>query len=459
MHDYSEFLDAKTHSESSCGFQPIEIPDCLHDTQRALANWSIWRGRAAIFADCGLGKSLIELVWANNINRYAGKPVLVACPLAVAGQMVREAEKFGIEAKRSFRGEIGSGIVVTNYDRLHLFSPNDFCGFVGDESGILKNFEGSTKQAVTDFMRKMKYRLLATATPSPNDYIELGTHSEALGGLGYMDMLGMFFKNDQNSLHPSQRGRGNDAWYGCKWRFKSHAERHFWRWMCSWSRAVRRPSDLGFDDGPFVLPELIVNQHTVQSNRPMDGFLFPVAAVGLKEQKQERKHTIRERCEKVAELVQDSESALCWCHLNPEGDLLTKIIDGAVQVSGRDSDEEKEEKFLAFERGEIRVLVTKPQIAGFGLNWQHCNHMTFFPSHSFEQYYQGVRRCWRFGQTKPVKVDIVTSEGECNVMANLQRKADAAERMFENLVKEMNAELKIERKNIFISRMESPLWW
>jgi hypothetical protein len=168
MHDYSEFLDAKTHSESGCGFQPIEIPYCLHDTQRALANWSIWRGRAAIFADCGLGKSLIELVWANNINRYAGKPVLVACPLAVAGQMVREAEKFGIEAKRSFRGEIGSGIVVTNYDRLHLFSPNDFCGFVGDESGILKNFEGSTKQAVTDFMRKMKYRLLATATPSPS---------------------------------------------------------------------------------------------------------------------------------------------------------------------------------------------------------------------------------------------------------------------------------------------------
>jgi len=330
---------------------------------------------------------------------------------------------------------------------------------VCDESSILKNFEGQTKAAITEFMLKMPYRLLCTATASPNDFIELGTSSEALGELGYMDMLGMFFKNDQNSLHPTMRGRHNTSWYCGSWRFKRHAERDFWRWVCSWARACRRPSDLGFDDKKFVLPELIENETVVKASRPMDGFLFVIPARGLHEQRQERKHTNVERCEEAAYKVNDTgKSAVCWCHLNKEADLIERLVPDALQISGSMSDELKEERFLAFTSGELRVLVIKPVIGSFGLNWQHCSHMTFFPSHSFEQYYQGVRRCWRFGQKNPVVVDCITTEGEQDVLANLKRKASAADVMFTALVEEMNSELKIKRSTEFTKETEVPQW-
>lgn len=454
---YEEFLGGKAQLIGNQGFKPAYHPDFLFDFQRFLFDWSVQKGRSALFADCGMGKTPLQLAWAESVVRHTNKPVLIATPLAVARQTVREGAKFRIECHVSRDGQVKPNITVVNYEQLHKFDPSQFSGMVCDESSILKNFDGEIKATVTEFMRKMPYRLLCTATAAPNDHIEFGTSSEALGGLGYMDMLGMFFKNDQNSLHPSTRTRGS-AWYGCKWRFKPHAERPFWQWLCSWARAVRKPSDLGFDDGRFVLPKLHVHQHIVAASRPLDGYLFTVPAHGLSEQRAERSHTIEERCERMTELVTAQPRSVAWCHLNSEGDLLEKLIPGAVQVSGSDSDEEKEEKFSAFESGQAKYLVTKAKIAGFGLNWQHCHHTAMFPSHSFEQYYQSVRRFWRFGQEKEVTVDLVSTEGESDVMQNLQRKADATDKMFAMIVTEMNNELHRQADEDFPKQLEVPKW-
>ena len=460
---YRDFLDRKTQDGSATGFKPVWMPDFLFDFQAALVEWAIEKGRAAHFADCGLGKTPMQLVWAENVVRHANKPVLLLTPLAVSAQTVAEGEKFGIECRRQREGEAWVGINVTNYERLHYFNPSDFAGVVCDESSILKSFDGARRQEITEFMRKMPYRLLCTATAAPNDYIELGTSSEALGELGYMDMLQRFFKNDQNnSIKPTiYRNRGQNFQQlddRAKWRFKGHAEIPYWRWITSWARACRKPSDLGFDDGRFVLPPLIENQYTVESRTLPDGALFPMPAVSLPEQREERRRTIQERCEKVAELVDDGEQALIWCHLNDEGNLLEDLIPDAEQVSGEDEDEEKEEKFLAFAHGEIRDLITKPKIGAWGLNFQNCAHITSFPSHSFEQYYQAIRRCWRFGQKRTVRADMVTTEGEKDVMDNLQRKARAADRMFSALVAEMNHALHLGRVNTFTNEMEVPVW-
>jgi len=462
--DYLSFLDSKSQYVGNDGFEVLSLPSFLMDFQADLVSYSLRKGRSGIFADCGLGKTPMQLVWADQVVRHANGRVLILTPLAVSAQTIEEAAKFGIEAHRSHHGEItGPGIYVTNYERLRHFTPSDFVGVVCDESSILKSFDGATRGAVTQFMRTIPYRLLCTATAAPNDYIELGTSSEALGYLGYTDMLQRFFKNDQNTVKPMvYRHAGqnfaklDDA---AKWRFKGHAEKQFWKWVCSWARACRRPSDLGFDDSRFILPPLVEQEHLVAVETRADGMLFNLPAVGLKEQREERRRSIRERCERVATLVNDTgEPALVWCHLNDEGDLLDELIPDALQVSGQDSDEAKEEAFMAFARGQARVLVTKPKIGAWGLNFQHCSHVTFFPSHSFEQYYQGVRRCWRFGQMRPVKVDIVTTEGEQNVMKNLQRKALAADKMFDNLVHEMHAAMSIERDNRFIHRETVPSW-
>ena len=451
--NYDKFLDQKLHIRNDHGFEPSWLPDFLFDFQKALVEWSLRKGRSAIFADCGLGKTPMELVWAQNVVRKANGRVLNLTPLAVAHQTVVEAAKFGIEVHRSHHGELHDGIVVANYERLHLFDPADFVGIVCDESSILKSFDGRTKAAITEFSRKLPYRLLATATAAPNDYIELGTSSEAIGDLGHIDMLNRFFKNDQNN---SATGR----LYGeqVKWRFKGHAEQIFWRWVASWARAIRKPSDLGFEDDRFVLPPLNEIEHLVAIDTLAEGMLFNLPAEGLKEQREERRRTIRQRCERVAELVDHNDAALVWCHLNDEGDLLAELIKDAVQVSGADSDEAKEEKFLAFASGQIKKLVTKQKIAAWGLNFQHCNHVVAFPSHSYEQYYQGVRRCWRFGQKRAVTVDIVTTEGECGVMKNMQRKAAQATKMFESLIKHMNNAIALKRSNKLTEPEEVPAW-
>jgi hypothetical protein len=454
MIEYSEFLNKKTQIAGYHGFKPVFMPDFLFDFQAELINWAVMKGRAAIFADCGLGKTPMELVWAENVVRKTNGRVLIITPLAVSAQMVREADKFGIHVMRSSECVASPGITITNYEQLHKFNASDFVGCVCDESSILKSFNGTRRGEITTFMRKMKYRLLATATAAPNDYIELGTSSEALGYLGHMDMLNRFFKNDLNNS-ATGRMRGDVI----KWRFKGHAETPFWRWVCSWARAIRRPSDLGFDDSQFILPPLDESEHLIYTNKPLEGMLFSLPAVGLKEQREERRNSITERCEKAAALVVDTgQPALVWCHMNDEGDLLEKLIPDAVQVSGSDSDSAKEERMLGFSDGKARVLITKPKIGAWGLNFQHCNHITFFPSHSFEQYYQGVRRCWRFGQKRPVHVDIITTEGERGVLKNLQRKAVQSDTMFNSLVDEMNNAISIDRATKFTKKQEIPSW-
>jgi hypothetical protein len=453
---YIDFLNRKTQYSTDVGFTPVWMPDFLFDFQQTLVEWALLKGRAAIFADCGMGKTPMQLVWAENIVRQSNKRVLIITPLAVSDQTIGEAEKFHIECARSKDGHLPSSkIIVTNYESLHHFNSSDFTGVVCDESSAIKNFDGARKKLVTEFMRTLPYRLLCTATAAPNDYIELGTSSEALGELGYMDMLTRFFKMD--SSIPARIGL-RDSGPVQKWRFKKHAEQPFWRWVCSWARACRKPSDLGFDDNGFILPPLIERDLVVKSSKPMPGFLFEMPAIGLQEQREELRHTLQERCEAVADKVKGKTPAVVWCHLNKEGDLLEEIIPDAKQVHGSQSDDQKEEVFHAFSRGELRVLITKPKIGAWGLNWQHCARMTVFPSHSFEQYYQAVRRCWRFGQKKTVSVDLITTEGQKDVLLNLQRKAQAADKMFSNLVFYMSDALSVARSQPLNTNVELPAW-
>lgn len=773
--NYRDFLSTKTQAGADAGFAPLWMPDVLFDFQRLLTDWAIRRGRAAIFADCGLGKSLMELVFARNVFLKSGRPVLILAPLAVSPQLVREGRKFGIECARSLDGAVAGPITVTNYERLHYFSPDDWGGVVCDESAILKHFGGATQRLVTRFLAKIPYRLLASATPAPNDYHELGTTSEALGYLGKSDMLSRFFAQDDakafrmNEVKLLRAARTGSHYAKLayrvsqqigQWHLKAHAEGPFWRWVASWARACRMPSDLGFPDGAFVLPPLRERHHVVMPRRPADGQLFVMPAFGLREERDERRRTLKERVDLIATLADHSDPAVIWClptgspviagdgtrrpiekfgigdlvlggsgeprrilktwsrpfsgslvalrvrgisdpirltpdhrvmtqtgwvragavvpgaflrephtslreggrylegwlaglylaeggrvwgehgrwnridlslhrdegafvteqltafgvkhvgryrngpasirlgvsdaklrrlieetvdghtatdkrlralpverefargvfdgwfygdgwavrhsrwgqtasqdlawqmfaiagalgyatwiaqginrpgphgraagfeighawwrisagrfvkstqprrdsagggvwrevvsverepysetvhdltieddhsflvngivvsncHLNVEGDALARAIPGAVQIRGADSMERKEEVFDAFAAGAIRVLVTKPSIAGHGVNWQHCAHVVTFASHSFEDFYQSVRRCWRFGQTREVVVDIVSTEGEVRVRENLERKKKAAEDMFARLVASM----------------------
>ena len=303
--EYSDFLTQKLHEGADHGFEPTFMPPQLFDFQQAMVEYAVRKGRAALFEDCGLGKTAQLLTWGQNVVEHTNRPVLVLTPLAVAGQTTREAEKFGIEAVRSSDGAMRGKLIVTNYERLGAFNPADFAGVVCDESSILKSFDGARKAEITEFMRKVPYRLLDTATAAPNDYIELGTSSEALGYLGFMDMLNRFFKNDLNNS-ATRRHYGEAP----KWRFKGHAELPFWRWVCSWARALRKPSDLGFDDGPFILPELIERTHLVETDSRAPGMLFALPATTLPEQREEKKRTIRERCERVAELDAEFTAAL-----------------------------------------------------------------------------------------------------------------------------------------------------
>ena len=452
--DYADFLQAKSQLDGEHGFAPLWLPDTLFDFQAAMVEWALRKGRAALFEDCGLGKTFQELVWAQNVVMHTNGNVLIAAPLAVAQQIVREASKFGIDASLSRDGKAHRGITVTNYEKLHLFDATQFVGMVCDESSILKSFDGARKTEITQFMLKLPYRLLGTATAAPNDYTELGTSSEALGYLGHMDMLNRFFKNDLNNS-ATGRMRGEVI----KWRLKGHAVEPFWRWGCSWARAMRKPSDLGFEDTRFVLPPLEEVEHVVEVEKIAEGMLFALPAVGLKEQREERRRSIEERCAEVAKLVNKTgQPALVWCELNDEGDELERLIPDAVQVSGKDSDDAKEDKLLSFADGKARVLVTKPKIGAWGLNFQHCAHVVTFPTHSFEQHYQGVRRCWRFGQKRPVRVDIVATEGSRGVLANLQRKGRQADEMFASLVSYMNAAQAIDRVRAATKPQELPAW-
>ena len=449
--EYRAFIEAKTHLNGEFGFKPVYHNPMAHDFQSALIEWSCQQGRAATFADCGLGKTLMQLVWAENVHRKTNLPVLIFAPLSVSSQTVEEAEKFGIEAYRSPDGKWphGKGIICTNYERMHHFDPTDFGGVVCDESSILKNFDGKIKDHITNFMRKVKYRAMYTATPSPNDYTELGNTSEALGDMAYMDMLQTFFKSNDDTLHPAHIGQA--------WRFKGHAEPHFWRWVASWARAIRKPSDMGFADDGWVLPELIELHHEIKS-APLDWQLFAMPVRGLPQEREERKATIVPRCDLAIELLSGHDSGVAWCHFNAEADYIAANMPGAVNLSGADKDEVKEEKFLAFKRGEIRYLVTKPKIAALGVNWQHSAACTYFDDYSYEQYYQGIRRFWRFGQKRPVTVHQIGTTSLSNVAKSRKRKAEAADVMFQAMMEHMIAAQKNRKIFTETEAVRLPSW-
>jgi hypothetical protein len=452
---YAEFLAAKGERATAAGFEPTWLPDFLFPFQRHLTEWAIRQGRGALLEDCGLGKSVQELVWAQNVHKRTGKPVLLLTPLGVGGQMRDEAAKFGVEAAISRNGRPMAPVTITNYERLHLFDRDRFGGTIADESSAIKAPDGVLRAQVTEYLRPQPYRLAGTATAAPNDHVELGTLSEALGYLGYQDMLSRFFTNKERTS--SSRGGRWRPTTGEEWRFRGHAETDFWRWVSSWARAARRPSDLGFDDTGFELPPLEVRRHVVDARTPQPGALFDIPVTGLHAEREETKRTLTERCETAAALLADTSPGLAWCHFNDESRLLTRLIDGAVELTGSAAPDEKEEILAAFSRGEIRVLVTKPSIGAWGLNWQHCHRMTYFPSHSFELWYQAVRRCWRFGQAHPVTVDVITTTGAGNIFRNLERKAAAADAMFTALTACMRDALTV-RPPAAGKEMEIPAW-
>lgn len=441
MTDYGEFLSHKTDYGSRHGFEPLWMPEFLFDFQRALVDWSVRLGRAAIFADCGMGKTPMQLVWAENVVRKTNKPVLILTPLAVSAQTLDEADKFNIEAHRADVRQNPTTVQVTNYEKLHYFDAANYGGVVCDESSILKNFDGTRKSEITEFMRRVPYRLLCTATAAPNDWIELGTSSEALGYLGHMDMLTRFFTDKGGTFYRRQS-------YEPMWRLRPHAEQPFWRWVASWARAARRPADLGFDNDGFILPPLEERLTNVKPTQVKQGMLFDLPAVNFFEEREVTRRTIRDRCDKAAELVGQHDVSMVWCHLNDEAKALKDAIPGSVEISGSDADEAKEAAARWFVHGteERRVLISKPKIFGFGLNFQHCAHMTYFPTHSYEQYYQATRRLWRFGQTRPVLVDMIYTDGGERMMENLARKSKAADKMFDDLTRYMGQAQGVEVK-------------
>lgn len=441
--NYKDFLEAKKHSIINFGIEPNFIPDAMFDFQKHVTEYAIRKGRGAVFLDTGLGKTIIELTIAKNYIQETNKPVLIICPLAVAFQFIKEADKFGIDdIEYSKTGLFTKKIVVCNYERLEHFNSSDFDCVILDESSILKNFEGATKEAVTTFLKKVKYRFLFTATPSPNDYIELGTSSEALGYLGYTDMLTKFFKNNGNSIDIRHAG--------CEWYLKPHAERDFWRWISSWSISMRKPSDLGFDDSKHILPELIETETTVNNKTPLaingQSQMFNFPAQNFFEIKAEVRATIHERCEMAVSKANTHETSVYWVNLNDEASLISQLDKRAKEVKGKMNIDEKEEILIAFSKGEIKKLITKTSITAFGLNWQHCNHTTYFPTFSYEQYYQAIRRFWRFGQKKNVFVDLILSDGQTRIMDSLIVKKEKAIRMFENLTQQTNSDFKIDTK-------------
>lgn len=428
---YKEFLEGKKHSIGNFGFEPVYIPDIAFDFQREVISRAVKKGRIAIFADTGLGKTLMQLSIANNIIQHTNKKVLILAPLAVAFQFLLESEKIGIDdIEYSKDGKHTKKIVICNYERLHYFDKNDFIGVICDESSILKNFEGKTKDHVTNFVKKIPYRFLSTATPAPNDYIEFGTSSEALGYLPYMDMLSRFFANNENNIRPQD--------IGTKWYLKPHAKNDFFSWLNQWSINIKKPSDLGFSDEKYVLPELIENKiyvknkhNWVDSSGQMS--MFVKVAKRMSDVRVEQRMTITERCEKAIDLA-NGKTSVYWVNFNDESTFIKDNDPECVEVKGSMDIDKKEDILMNFSKGNIKRIVTKPKITSFGLNWQHCNHTVYFPTFSYEQYYQSIRRFWRFGQKNDVTVDLVLSDGQKRVVDALLYKSQKAKE-FNDLIK------------------------
>lgn len=421
---YADFLAGKAIDDPCTGMTDLpSLPDCLFPHQRDIVAWALRRGRAALFAGTGLGKSLMELAWAQAVSRHTGKPVLHLAPLAVSAQMVREAEKFGIAAHM---GD-GEGICITNYQKLDHFDLTKFGAIILDESSILKSTDGHYRNRLIAASQSIPFRLAATATPSPNDFMELGNHAEFLGIMSYTDMLATFFVHDGGSTQ--------------NWRLKGHAENEFWRWMASWAVMLRKPSDLGYDNAGYDLPPLHYHQHIVgveYAPSMETGLLFPMQASSLAERIAARRDTVAQRVAMAVDVTPDDRPFVWWCNLNSESEAIAKAIPDAVEVRGSDDPDTKERKLIDFSEGRIRVLVTKPSICGFGMNWQHCADTGFVGlNDSFEQFYQAIRRFWRFGQTKAVNCHIIAAETEGATVANIRRKEMDADRMAAAMVMHM----------------------
>lgn len=429
MNAYADFLARKAIVDPMTGLDVVpDLPAQMFPHQHDITSWALRRGRAALFAGTGLGKSLMELAWAQAVHNATGKNILHLAPLAVSAQMEREAQKFGIKAQVVSRQcDCAPGINITNYQKLDHFDVSEFGGVILDESSILKSTDGHYRTRLIEVCQPIPFRLAATATPAPNDFMELGNHAEFLGIMKYTDMLATFFTHD-----------GGDT---AKWRLKGHAENEFWKWMASWAVMLRKPSDLGYSNEGYDLPPLNYIQHTVSANAGPDfetGLLFPMQAETMQERIAARRSTVEQRCELAASVTPTDRPFVWWCNLNAESAMLAKAIPGAVETLGSDSDEVKERKLRDFSEGRIRVLVTKPGVAGFGMNWQHCADTGFVGlNDSFEQFYQAVRRFWRFGQTKPVNCHIIASELEGATVANIRRKEADADRMAAAMVMHM----------------------
>jgi hypothetical protein len=423
--DYRDFVSAKLGTDATIGIDAPLRDYGLFPHQRDLTAWALRRGRAAIFADTGLGKSRMQLAWADMVHRETGCDVLILAPLAVAEQTAEEGQSIGVAVTHARDGsDVRAGITITNYDRLHKFDVAQFGGVVLDESSIIKHHAAKTLQTLLDAFRATTYKLCATATPAPNDWTELGNHAEFLGVRSRAEMLAEFFVHD-----------GGDTQ---TWRLKGHARQVFWRWVASWGAMVRSPADLGHDASAYDLPALHVHQHTVETEHNPAHGLFAMEAQTLMDRRDARRSSLVERVRACAQMVNaDRRPWVVWCDLNAEGDALTAAIDGAVQIAGADDADVKEQRLHDFANGKIRVLVSKPSICGFGLNWQHCARMAFVGvTDSFEAYYQAVRRCWRFGQKHPVDVHVFASQQEGAVVANLRRKEADARAMADAMASE-----------------------
>ena len=444
--EYSDYIKSKSASCPRVGIDHGPLSDVLFEWQAELVSRALHRGRFCLFTDTGTGKTLMQLEWAKHIP---GR-VLVLAPLAVAEQTVREGKMIGVEAKYLRKDDGETRIVVANYEMLSHFDADDFTGIVLDESSILKSFTGKYRTMIIEEFQNTPYRLACTATPAPNDHMELGNHSEFLGEKTRTEMLAEYFVHD---------GATTQAW-----RLKGHAEDIFWRWICSWAAFMSRPSDIGYSDADYQLPELRMHEHVIGVDHKAaqeGGMLFAMQARGLSEQRAVRRGTMAQRVEIAAKIANGEGTALVWCELNDESSALTKAIPGAKEVKGSDSPESKHDALIGFSDGKHRVMVTKPKIAGFGLNWQHCNKMIFVgASHSFEQTYQAIRRCWRFGQDKPVDVHIIRAETEDEVVSNYKRKEQMFSEMRKRMVEHTRHALEGARWVEYspINGMEVPSW-
>lgn len=424
---YEDFLAGKQQIPPSCGFEVDKPAMNIHmfEWQKDITRWALRKGRAALFEECGNGKTIQQLEFADQVAKREGMPVLIVAPLTVGAQTLREAQKFGYSAAICrTQDDVTPGINITNYEMLQHFDGRSFAGVVLDESSILKNYTGKMRNQIIEMFKDTPYRLSCTATPSPNDYMELGNQVEFLGIMSRTEMLATYFIHD-----------GSDTG---KWRLKGHAEDRFWEWVSTWAVVLTCPGDLGYPNDGYILPSLNMTEHIVEVKSDGEYSLFGCEiAKTLTERRDARRASLRERCEQAAEIIAQNpdDQWVCWCDLNAESELLAEFIPNSEEVRGSDKPDAKEDALMRFANGALRVLITKPSIAGFGMNWQQCHNMIFVGlSDSYEQMYQAIRRCYRFGQKRPVNVHIVTSAAEGAVKANVERKEQQAAEMKRNMV-------------------------